>query len=129
MLIEAGQTQQSVSAIKAGMTASCPQCGKGQLFKGILTPNDQCNVCELDYSFIDSGDGPAVFVIFILGFLILAAALFVESSFNPPLWLHAVLWIPIITFACIWALRFTKAMMVAIQFKTKARQTTQIEKD
>jgi uncharacterized protein (DUF983 family) len=78
--------------------------------------------CGLDYSFIDSGDGPAVFVILILGMLIAGLALAVESSFAPPVWVHIILWGPLITGTAIWALRVTKAFMIALQYKTKAEE-------
>ncbi len=112
----------AISPFAAGLKARCPRCGEGKLYAGMLNPAKECSACRLDYSFIDSGDGPAVFVIFILGFAILGAALIFETAFHPPLWLHAIIWLPVITLACIWALRFTKALMVAIQYKTNARQ-------
>lgn len=121
-------TKPAISPMSAGLKARCPRCGEGKLYKSMLTPARECSACRLDYSFIDSGDGPAVFVIFILGFFILALALFVESTFHPPLWLHAILWLPCITLACIWALRFTKALMIAIQYRTKAQQTAEIDR-
>jgi uncharacterized protein (DUF983 family) len=120
-------TGPAVSPLQAGLKARCPRCGQGRLYRQMLTPGDNCPVCHLDYSFIDSGDGPAVFVILILGFVILGLALIVESSFHPPLWMQAILWIPTIIVACWWALRFTKALMIALQYKTKARQVAEIE--
>ncbi len=45
----------------------------------------------------DAGDGPAVFVILIVGAIVCAAALYVEFTFQPPYWVHAVLWIPTVT--------------------------------
>lgn len=78
--------------------------------------------CGLDYSFIDSGDGPAVFVIMILGFVILGLALILESAIQPPMWLQAVVWIPITIALSLWALRITKAIMIALQFRTSARE-------
>ncbi len=117
-----------ISPLRAGLKARCPRCGEGQLYRDLLSPAKRCNTCELDYSFIDSGDGPAVFVIMILGFVILGMALIVESTFHPPLWLHGIIWAPVITLASIWALRFTKALMIALQYKTNARQFAVKEK-
>lgn len=78
--------------------------------------------CGLDYSFIDSGDGPAVFVIMILGFVILGLALIFESALQPPMWLQAVVWIPVTIALSLWALRVTKAIMIALQYRTAARE-------
>lgn len=110
------------SPVSVGLRCACPRCGEGRLYAGMLTPAKGCTACGLDYAFIDSGDGPAVFVILILGFVVVALALFVETTFEPPFWVHALLWIPLITGLSLWALRITKAMMIALQFRFKAEQ-------
>ena len=111
-----------VSPVSAGLSCVCPRCGEGRLYAGMLTPATQCANCGLDYSFIDAGDGPAVFVILILGFVIVGLALIVETSFQPPFWVHVVLWIPLIIVAALWALRVAKAMMIALQYQTQAAE-------
>lgn len=110
------------SPFSTGMACTCPRCGSGRLYAGMLTPAQRCASCGLDYSFIDSGDGPAVFVILILGFVAAGLALIFEMAFSPPLWVHAIIWIPLISFAAIWALRVTKAIMIALQYKTDAQE-------
>jgi uncharacterized protein (DUF983 family) len=82
--------------ILRGIACKCPRCGKGKLFSGFLTLRPACEACEQDYAFIDAGDGPAVFIILIAGFIVVAAALIVEVKYQPPLWLHAALWIPLV---------------------------------
>ena len=111
-----------VSPVAAGLRSACPRCGEGRLYDGLLNPAKRCMACGLDYAFIDSGDGPAVFVILILGFVIAGLALVVETAFEPPLWLHAIIWIPVVVVASIWSLRVTKAFMIALQYKTKAQE-------
>lgn len=111
-----------VSPVAAGLRCTCPRCGQGRLYDGVLTPAKGCMACGLDYAFIDSGDGPAVFVILILGFVIAGIALVFETAFEPPLWLHAIIWIPVVIVASLWALRVTKAFMIALQFRTKAQE-------
>ncbi|GIL02030.1 MAG: membrane protein [Alphaproteobacteria bacterium] len=111
-----------VSPVGAGLKCTCPRCGQGRLYAGVLTPARRCMSCGLDYSFIDSGDGPAVFVILILGFVVVGLALFVETTFSPPFWVHVVLWIPLIVVAALWALRVTKAFMIALQYRTSASE-------
>lgn len=112
----------SLSPMTIGLRCACPRCGEGRLYEGMLSPAKGCKACGLDYAFIDSGDGPAVFVILILGFIVVGLALFVETTFEPPYWVHAVLWIPLIIGLSLWALRITKAMMIALQYRTKAEQ-------
>jgi uncharacterized protein (DUF983 family) len=86
----------SVSPFVAGLRGRCPACGQGKLFRGFLALRPNCEHCGLDYAFADSGDGPAVFVILIGGFIVVGAALVAEILYQPPLWLHALLWGPLI---------------------------------
>jgi uncharacterized protein (DUF983 family) len=79
-------------------------------------------MCGLDYSFADAGDGPAVFVIMIAGFLVCGAALFVEMRYAPPLWVHAVLWVPLVLLTTIGPLRPLKGLLIALQFHHKAAE-------
>jgi uncharacterized protein (DUF983 family) len=109
-------------SIRAGLTCSCPRCGKGRLFQGFLTLRLRCDVCGLDYSFADAGDGPAVFIMFIAGFIVVGAALVTEVEYEPPYWVHAVLWIPLILIVTIGPLRPMKGLMIALQFHHKAEQ-------
>ena len=111
-----------MSPIYAAVMARCPRCGRGPLFKNVLELRDSCDRCRLDYRFIDTGDGPAVFAIFILGFLICGAALYVEFTFEPPVWVHLVLWglgTPLIALGL---LRFLKALLIALQYRNKAEE-------
>jgi uncharacterized protein (DUF983 family) len=85
--------------ILTGLAGRCPRCGKGHLFQGFLQLKSRCEACGLDYAFADPGDGPAVFAIFIGGFIVVAAALIVEFAYQPPFWLHALLWAPLILIA------------------------------
>lgn len=94
----------------------------GPLFKGFLTVAERCPVCGLDLSAQDSGDGPAVFIILILGFVVVALALIVEAKFEPPLWVHAILWPPLILGGALMLLRPFKATMIALQYKHKTHE-------
>ena len=111
-----------VSSLRVGITGCCPGCGKGHLFDGFLSIAKRCEACGLDLAFADAGDGPAVFVILIVGFLIVGAALLVEVTYEPPLWVHAVLWVPLMLVLALGLLRILKAGLVALQFRNDARQ-------
>jgi uncharacterized protein (DUF983 family) len=100
----------------------CPRCGRGRLFTGFLTLAPRCDSCGLDYSFADAGDGPAVFVILIAGFLVVGAAVIVEFLWRPPYWVHALLWIPMILIVTLGLLRPLKGLLVALQFHHKAEE-------
>jgi len=90
------------------------------MFSGLLTVRSACPTCGLDYAAGDSGDGPAVFVILILGFVVVGLALWLEMKYEPPFWLHMVLWAPLILGGSIGLLRPFKATLIALQFKHKA---------
>lgn len=113
---------QPISPYVAGLTGRCPRCGKGKLFKGFLSLRTRCEACGLDYTFIDSGDGPAVFVIMFAGFVVVAAALFVEVAYQPPYWLHAALWLPLVLVTTLGPLRLVKGVLIALQYHHKAAE-------
>jgi uncharacterized protein (DUF983 family) len=108
--------------IMRGLACRCPRCGKGKLFRGFLTLAPRCARCGLDYSFADAGDGPAVFVIFISGFITVGAALAVEVLYQPPYWVHALLWIPLILVTTLVPLRAMKGLLIALQYHHKAAE-------
>jgi len=111
-----------VDPVRAGLSGSCPRCGSGRLFSGFLTVAPRCSSCGLDNGFADAGDGPAVFVILAIGFLVTGLALWVEVSFEPPLWLHFVLWLPLIAILSLVALRLTKGVLIAVQYANRAAE-------
>lgn len=111
-----------ISPMSAGLKGACPRCGQGRLFDGMLKPAKECMNCKLDYTFIDSGDGPTVFVILIMGFVSLGLVLAVENAFHLPVWVHFLLWGPVIIGSCLWTLRVCKGCMIALQYNTNAKQ-------
>ena len=116
------QDAPQTSVVAAGLKARCPRCGVGALFRSGLALRDRCDRCGLSYAFADSGDGPAVFAIFILGFLILGGALLVEFKLGPPVWVHILLWGILTPLLAFFLLRILKATLIALQFKHKAEQ-------
>jgi len=113
----------SVSPFAAGLKGCCPRCGEGALFRRGLVLRETCGECGLSYAFADSGDGPAVFAIFILGFLVLGGALLVEFKLGPPPWVHVLLWGVATPVFAYFLLRVLKATLIALQFRHKAEQT------
>ena len=111
-----------VDAVSAGLRGRCPRCGQGRLFNGFLAVGERCGVCRLDYSFADAGDGPAVFVILIIGFVVVGLALWMDVSLNPPLWVHFLLWIPLTLVLSLTALRLIKGVLLTLQYRNKAAE-------
>jgi uncharacterized protein (DUF983 family) len=106
----------------SGAAGRCPNCGEGHLFDGFLKVALRCEACGYDLAKADSGDGPAVFVILIGGFLAAFGALFTELALNPPVWVLLAIWMPATLVICLVLLRPMKGVMLAAQFMNKASQ-------
>lgn len=111
-----------IEPIAAGLRGRCPRCGKGRLFAGPFRLAERCEACGLDYRFADAGDGPVVFVILIVGFVVVGAALWAEVNYNPPLWLHFLLFVPLAVALSLLALRLIKGVLVTLQYRNKAAE-------
>jgi uncharacterized protein (DUF983 family) len=119
----AGHASHSLgSTLWAGIAGRCPACHRGKLFAGYLRLAPRCEVCGLDYDFAEAGDGPAVFVILVTGFIVVGAALAVEILYRPPYWLHAALWAPLAIIVPLILLRSFKGVLIALQFRHKAEE-------
>jgi uncharacterized protein (DUF983 family) len=118
-----------LSPIGTGLACRCPRCGRGRLFDGYLTVAERCAECGLDLRKADSGDGPAVFIILILGFIVVGLALMVEVRFEPPLWLHTVIWPPVILGGALAMLRPAKGLLIALQFRHRASDSGTVSYD
>lgn len=110
------------NSLAAGLMCRCPNCGEGHLFDGYLKVAERCEACGFDLKRADSGDGPAVFVILIAGFLVSFAALFTEIAVRPPIWLHLIVWLPLTLILSLVLVRPLKGIMLAAQFANKASE-------
>ncbi len=108
---------------KKSMGCRCPRCDEAALFKGrfSIDLNDSCHHCGLDFAKNDSADGPAVFLIFVLGSLLVPFAIAFEYAFFPPLWVHGVLWTFVALALTVGTLKPIKSYIIALQFKHRPR--------
>lgn len=106
----------------AALFGLCPQCGAKGLFVGAAQFAPACKACGLDYTRFNVGDGPAAFLTMVIGALVVGLAFWVEVTFHPPLWLHAVLWIPFVTVTTLWGLRVSKAALLAAEYQRRASE-------
>jgi uncharacterized protein (DUF983 family) len=109
-----------VSAFRLGLMGRCPRCSVGPLFSSYLTLRKSCPVCGLDYSFADPADGPAFFAMTISAFPAVGFGLWIEFTFNPPLWVHFVTTGPFLVFGCVALLRPLKGWLVCSQYLHKS---------
>lgn len=115
--------------VMRGLACKCPRCGEGKLYSGFLSLRPNCESCGLDYAFIDAGDGPAIFIIMIAGFIVVGAALFVEMKYQPPFWVHAALWGPLILATTLLPLRSMKALLIDLQYFHKAAEGQLVKRE
>ncbi len=108
------------SAFSTGFACKCPRCGRGKLFAGYLTLAAQCEVCRLDFTKADSGDGPAVFLIFILGTLAVLLAYLLLFVFVLPEWISWLILVVGVLGGALLLLRPAKAIMIALQYKNRS---------
>ena len=106
--------------ILAGLAGRCPNCGDGPMFSGFLRVAERCSACGFDLKKADSGDGPAVFIILVVGFIAVFGALFSEMALDLPPWILLLFWLPAAAVLCLALLRPFKGVLVALQFHHKA---------
>lgn len=124
---EAASPQQPL--LLASAKGECPQCGAPTLFDGPVKFADHCRACGLNYGQFNVGDGPAAFLTLIVGGIIVALALIVEVNWRPPIWLHAILWVPLTIVSVVGALRVAKGALLILEYKNKAREGTLVKPD
>lgn len=100
----------------------CPRCGNAPLFAGWVRFADHCRACGLDFTRFNVGDGPAAFLILIVGGLIVALALTLQLSVEPPFWVHVLLWVPLTTLLVVYCLRLSKAALLILEYRNQARE-------
>lgn len=107
----------AASVLVAAFGGRCPRCGRGPFFSGLLTVRERCVACGLDLRAQDAGDGPAVAAIFLLGALAMIGAFVVEFRYEPPLWVHALLWPAVMVPLSVLTMRWAKAALIALQWR------------
>ena len=102
----------------AAARGRCPRCNSGRLFEGFLRPADECEACGLDLTFAEPGDGPVVFVILVVGFVVVGLALYADAAHGAPLWFHLVAWPPLVLALTLPLMRALKGALIGQQYRT-----------
>ena len=106
-------------AIRAGLRGRCPNCGQGPLFQGFLKVRPTCGTCGFDLASVETGDGAATFIMQIAGFVVVFSALFVEIKFHPPMWLHLIVWLPMVAGLSLALMRPGRGLMIGLQYRNQ----------
>ena len=105
----------------AALTGACPRCSARTLFDGWVGFAAKCRGCGLDFHGFNVGDGPAAFLILIVGAVLTVAAVTVDLGLEPPFWVHAV-WLPVGAALTVFGLRIGKALMLGQEYRHRARE-------
>jgi len=108
-----------VSVVTATLTCRCPRCGKGTLFSGLIQLRPACAACGLDFSKMDVGDGFVVPILMVLGFAVVGGAIWFDFTFNPPLWVHALIWPPVTVIMAVLMTRYLKSFFAVQQYHVR----------
>ncbi|MBB5984842.1 DUF983 domain-containing protein [Sphingobium lignivorans] len=122
MTTSADQTARATPLVRAALAARCPRCDVGPLFDGWVRFAPRCRACGLDINQFNVGDGPAAFLILIVGGLVTALALFLQLAASPPFWVHILLWVPLTTVLVVLCLRASKAALLILEYRNQARE-------
>ncbi|MEO1967669.1 MAG: DUF983 domain-containing protein [Sphingomonadaceae bacterium] len=112
---------------EAALLGLCPKCGSRTLFDGMVRFAPRCQVCGLDFVRFNVGDGPAAFLILIVGAIVVGLAVWLQVAADPPFWVHIILWVPISTAMVLGGLRVAKGALLASEYHNKAREAGQRE--
>jgi len=105
----------------ASALGSCPICTKGKLFRGLLTVRDSCDVCGTDFKATQTGDGPVVFVILIVGAIVCTGIMVADFSYHLPMALNLAVFLPMGALLSLGLMRPLKGLMIAAQLKYKVK--------
>ena len=114
--------EQPPSLVQTALAGRCPRCGQRTLFAGLIRFAPKCRACGLDFAAFNVGDGPAAFLILIVGALVTALAIVLKLTLAPPTWVHVLLWPPVILAAVLGSLRLSKAALLALEYRHSARE-------
>lgn len=113
---------QAPDTAQAALRGLCPRCAAPGLFDGIVRFSDRCRACALDFGQFNVGDGPAAFLIMIVGGIVTGLAIWLQLAARPPLWVHLIVWPPVTIVLVVGLLRFAKGALLVLEFRNRARE-------
>ena len=99
----------------------CPRCGARTLFAGLTRFAPACRGCGLDFASFNVGDGPAAFLILIIGAIVASGAILLDQMASPAWWVH-IIWLPVGAALTLYGLRIGKAALLYQEYRHRARE-------
>ena len=118
-MIDASPPGPAPSLVAATLKGLCPQCGARTLFAGLARFATECPKCGLAFASFDVGDGPAAFLILIVGTVVAVSAILVDLAYSPRWWVHLI-WLPVLIGLTLGGLRLGKAALMYQIFHHRA---------
>ena len=110
------------SPASVALRGQCPRCGARTLYTSLASFAPRCRACGLDFTGFNVGDGPAAFLILIVGALVTGLAIWLELAAEPPFWVHILLWLPLTAALVVGSLRLAKGLLLALEYRHRARE-------
>jgi uncharacterized protein (DUF983 family) len=104
------------TAMKRGFRGRCPRCGEGKLFRAFLNVDNNCSVCDLDFTPHRADDLPAYLVIVIVGHIVVPSVLWIETNYSPAVPLQLAIYLPFTLIASLLLLQPVKGAVVGVQW-------------
>ena len=114
------------SLAAAAIEGLCPNCGARTLFAGLARFAPACRACGLDFRDYNVGDGPAAFLILVVGAIVAVSAILLDQMAMPPWWVHLI-WLPIGCALTVYGLRLGKAALIYQEHRHRAREGRLVE--
>jgi uncharacterized protein (DUF983 family) len=105
----------------------CPRCASKTLYEGLAGFSPKCRACGLDFAGFNVGDGPAAFLILVIGALVTGLAVWLELAAEPPFWVHILLWLPLTAGLVVGSLRLAKGLLLALEYRHRAHEGRIVE--
>jgi uncharacterized protein (DUF983 family) len=113
---------QAPDTAAAAVRGLCPRCGTPGLFRGAVSFAPRCSACNLDFAAFNVGDGPAAFLIMVVGALVTIGAVTLQLKAEPPFWLHILIWVPVTALLVVGLLRIAKGALLVLEYRNRAKE-------
>lgn len=114
---EASETPRPIwRSLTRGAACRCPNCGEGRIFDRYLKVRHACAACGEELHHQRADDAPPYIVITIVAHIVVGALLWTEVAYQPPVWLHMAIWLPLTVALSLALLPPVKGALIGLQW-------------